>query len=121
MTGKRLLAVAAMIEALTGLALMFQPALLVQLLLGGSIAGAGVALGRVAGFGLLSLGIACWPRFGTSFPALWAMLVYNVLTAAYLAYLWLSGGPVGRLLIPATVLHGVLALALAGAWLKHRH
>jgi hypothetical protein len=52
----------AIIEAVTGLALMAVPCGVVRLLLGGEISGASIALGRVAGFGLLSLGNACWPR-----------------------------------------------------------
>ena len=51
----------AIIEAATGLALMAVPSVVVRLLLGSEISGASVPLGRVAGLGLLSLGIACWP------------------------------------------------------------
>jgi len=57
----RLLKLTAIIEAATGLALMAVPSVVVQLLLGGKISGASVPLGRVGGFALLSLGMACWP------------------------------------------------------------
>jgi hypothetical protein len=57
----RLLTLTAIIEAATGLALMAAPSLAVRLLLGSEISGASLPLGRVAGFGLLSLGLACWP------------------------------------------------------------
>ena len=57
----RLLTLTAVIEAATGLALIAVPAVVVRLLLGSEISGAGIPLGRVAGFGLLSLGVACWP------------------------------------------------------------
>jgi hypothetical protein len=45
--------VAAVIEAATGLALMIHPPLLSHLLLGEGVSGAGMALGRIAGFALL--------------------------------------------------------------------
>jgi hypothetical protein len=73
----RLLTLTAIIEAATGLALMGVPSVVVRLLLGGEISGAGIPLGRVAGFGLLSLGMACWPGrdpTGNAAPALQAML-----------------------------------------------
>jgi hypothetical protein len=54
----RLLTLTALIEAAAGLALMAVPSVVARLLLGGEISGAGIPLGRVAGFGLLSLGIA---------------------------------------------------------------
>lgn len=120
MRSKTLLALGAIIEALMGLALTFHPALVVRLLLGGALSGAGLALGRVAGFGLLSLGLACWPRAGAALPAIQAMFTYNLLATVYLAYLRLGGELVGRLLLPAIVLHAVLALLFARAWSKER-
>jgi hypothetical protein len=77
-----LLTLTAIIEAATGLALMAVPAVVVRLLLGGEISGAGIPLGRVAGFGLLALGMACWPGrdpTGNTAPAFRAMLTYNSL------------------------------------------
>ena len=56
-----LLTLSASIEAATGVALMAVPSVVVRLLLGGEISGASIPIGRVAGFGLLSLGVACWP------------------------------------------------------------
>ena len=87
---KKLLGLAAIIEAATGLALMIHPPLVTRLLLGDGVSGAGMALGRVAGFALLSLGLACWSRLdsaGANTPALRAMLTYNLLATLYLAYL----------------------------------
>src|ERR1700752_4380757 len=112
---KKLLDVAAVIEAATGLALMIHPPLLPQLLLGEVVSGAGMALGRVAGFALLSLGLACWPdrespRSNT--PALRALLTYNLLATLYLAYLGLGGQSVGSLLWPAVAMHALLTLLL---------
>ena len=117
---KKLLGVAASIEAATGIVLMIYPPLLSALLLGEGVSRAGMALGRVAGFALFSLGLACWPgadSAGTSNPALRALLTYNLLTTLYLAFLGLAGQSVGRLLWPAVALHAVLAFLLARAWL----
>jgi hypothetical protein len=115
----KLLHVAAAIEAATGLALIIDPPILSQLLLGDGVSGAGMALGRVAGFALLSLGLACWPgpeSAGANAPALRALLTYNLLATLYLAYLGIAGQFVGSLLWPAVVLHAVLTLLLARAW-----
>src|SRR5947209_2897731 len=114
---KRLLALAAALEAVTGLALMIDPAVVARLLLGGHLPGVGTALGRVAGFALLSLGLACWPRPGpASARALRALLTYNPLVTLYLLYLGIGGEWVGSLLWPAVALHALLTLLLAGAW-----
>ena len=117
---KRLLGLAAVIEAATGLALIIHPPLLSHLLLGEGVSGAGMALGRVGGIALLSLGLACWPGLESAdvnTPALRALLTYNLLATLYLAYLGISGGLVGSLLWPAVVIHGVLMLLLGRAWL----
>ena len=105
----RSLRLAAAIESATGVALMAVPTVVVWLLLGGEISGAGIPLGRVAGFGLLSLGIACWPGRGpadNAAPALRAMLTYNSLATLYLLYLGIGREWVGPLLWPAVALHG---------------
>src|SRR5688572_6540883 len=115
---KALLIVTAILESMTGLALIMQPAIVARLLLGAELSGAGLSLGRLAGFGLLSLGVACWPLREPAFPALPAMLIYNLLAAAYLGYLQLAGALVGKFLLPAVLLHALLTVLLAGAWFK---
>ena len=115
----RLLSLAAVIEGATGLALMIHPPLLSQVLLGEAVSGAGIALGRVAGFALLALGLACWPgsdAAGANISALRAILTYNVLATVYLGYLGIGGQWVGSLLWPAVAIHAILALLLARAW-----
>jgi len=115
---KKLQRVAAAIEAATGLALMIYPLLVVVLLSGGGLSGAGIGVGRLAGFALLSLGLACWPNLdsaGANIPALRALLTYNLLTTLYLAYLGIDGQWVGSLLWPAVALHAVLTFLLARA------
>ena len=101
---KRLLSLAAVLEAATGLALMIYHPVVTRLLLGDEVSGAGDALGRVAGFALLALGLACWPdsdAAGANISALRAILTYNLLATVYLGYLGISGQWVGSLLWPA--------------------
>ena len=117
----RWLGLTAIIEAATGLALMIDPPAVTQWLLGAQVSGASVALGRVGGFGLLSLGMACWPGrngAGESAPAFRAMLTYNLLVTLYLVYLGVRGEWVGRLLWPAAALHIVVTVFLVRAWFE---
>jgi len=113
MTTRTLVRLSAAIEAATGVALIVVPDLVARLLLGAELSGSGIAVARVAGIGLLSLGLACWPTAGDPTPsAVWALLAYNLLAASYLGYLRVGGGFVAFLLWPACVLHALLALLL---------
>ncbi|WP_378946161.1 hypothetical protein [Mesorhizobium sp. ANAO-SY3R2] len=117
-----LLAIAALVEAVTGIALIAIPDAVVQLLLGQGLTGTGLAVGRLTGIALLALGIGAWVgrledgRTATSA----AMLVYNVLAAIYLLYLGLDGALVGKLLWPAVAIHAVLGLLFVRAWFSQR-
>ena len=113
---------AALVEIATGLLLLVHPSALAWLLFGTDLTSsqAALALGRLAGCALLSLGWACWPRHsaaGTS--GLSALLIYNVLVTILLAYLGRVEGLEGILLWPAVALHVVLATLLARRCLKH--
>ena len=111
----KILAFAAVVEGGTGLALMFDPALVAALLVGVDLAPAGNALGRWAGIVLVALGLACWPspaRAERGSAAFRAMLTYNSLTALYLAYLGTLAHLRGFLLWPGIALHAVVALLL---------
>lgn len=106
--------ISALIEAATGVALIGLPNAVARLLLGTGLSSSGVAVARVAGFGLLALGIACWPGSGDATPHVTrALFVYNLLAGLYLGYLRVGGGFVSYLLWPACVLHIVLGLLLA--------
>ena len=113
------LALAAVSEAATGVVLMGDPSLVARLLLGAELSGVAVAVGRVAGIGLLSLGLACWPGKETTRPALGAMATYNLLVTCYLLYLGLRCEWVGPLLSPAAAWHAILTPLLARAWIRH--
>jgi hypothetical protein len=112
----KLLAIAAIAEAATGLALLVVPSLVGSLLLGVELTGVAIPIACVLGIALIALGVACWPGR----TALCGMLTYSAMATAFLAYLGIRGHWVGPLLWPAVVLHGVIAILLGRAWLLSR-
>jgi hypothetical protein len=110
---ERVLILAALSEATTGVALLIVPSLVGRLLFGEDLYGLPLAVARVAGIALFSLGLACWPGKEASRTAALAMLTYNLLVAIYFLYLGLHGEWVGVLLWPAAVLHGIVTILLA--------
>lgn len=111
----KLIAVAAAVEVAAGLIFIVSPPLVARLILNADLNAAGQAVGRVVGFGLLGLGLACWPGStpvsGKSAAAR-GLLAYNLLAAIFFVYLGVQGTMVGMLLWPVAVLHAVLAIAL---------
>jgi hypothetical protein len=107
---KKALALAAVAEAGLGLVLLVYPPIVVRLLLGADIAGAGIVVSRVAGIALIALGVACWPG-----PPRVGMLTYSAAVTLYLAYVGFVGGLSGILLWPAVILHVILTVLLARA------
>jgi hypothetical protein len=112
----RLLALTAVLELATGLALLIVPSLVSWLLLGMELTGVSIPIARVTGIALFGLGVACWPNW----RALCGMLTYSALVTLYLTYVGIRGEWVGILLWPAVVLHAVLTVLLAGLWFKTR-
>ena len=113
---RKILAFAAVVEIATGLALAVDPALVARLLIGAGAPVADASLGRSLGIAILALGMACWPgrqsvEKGSS-AAFRAMLLYNVLTALFLVYLFTVSHLGGVLLWPGAVLHAVVASLL---------
>ena len=108
----RVLAIAAVLELATGLALLILPSLVGRLLFGAEFTGIANQAARVTGIALVALGVGCWP----SSTAFCGMLTYSALATLYLAYLGVTGEWVGPLLWPAVVLHAVLTLLLARGW-----
>ena len=112
---KRFLTLTAIIEAATGLALIGVPAIVVRLLLRAEISGASMPLGRVAGAALLALGVACLlARDDTQSSAarglVVAMLMYNIVATAVLAFAGIGLGLHGVVLWPAVVLHAAMGV-----------
>lgn len=102
------------------MALIVVPSLVSRLLLGTELSGAAVAVGRVAGISLLSLGLACWPGKETTLAAQYGMATYGLLVTLYLVHLGVRCEWVGPLLWPAVALHALLTLLLARAWFSAR-
>jgi len=118
----RLLSVGGVLETLSGLGLLLDPAGGASALFGSSIEGAGVAIGRIGGAGLLSLGIACWlarktPTSPASVGVAWAYLAYNVVTCVTLVWASVALGGGSLPALGGAVLHGVLGAAMLGALL----
>ena len=108
---KTVLLLAALAEAATGAALLAFPSIVLRLLFGAEVAGAGEVTGRIAGIALIGLGVACWPD-GSTRPALRGMLTYSLLATLFLVYVGVRGVSVGVLLWPAVVAHAILIALL---------
>jgi hypothetical protein len=112
----KLIAFSAGVEAATGLVLIVDPSLVARLLLGTELSAGGEAVGRVAGFALLALGLACWPHAGPpsrATPAVRGLLIYNILAAVFFLYVGFRREFMGLLLWPAAVLHAALGILFA--------
>ena len=84
---KKVLVLAAVSEAATGVALLIVPSLVGQLLFGEELTGVAIPVARVTGIALIALGVACWPG-----PPLVGMLTYSAAVTLYLAYVGFAGG-----------------------------
>ena len=102
--------VSAIIEILTGIALLVVPLFVIGLLLGDGLGPTGVAVARVLGIGLLSVGIAGWesPGQDTRLAPRAGLCSYNVGAAMLFVILGTTGGMTGLLLWPAAVLHALI-------------
>jgi hypothetical protein len=116
MKTKTLSLISSAIELVTGNALIVAPSLVASVLLSAELTPGGEAVARVGGCGLVALAIACWPP-GACLPGerdhqqpIRALFLYNLLAGCYLAYLEISGDFASIFLIPAAILHGILAL-----------
>jgi hypothetical protein len=114
-----ILTVGAVLEITVGLGLLLIPALVAELLLRAPLEGAGLVVARLAGGGLLAVGLACWaarrtPTTPTGLGVCRAFLAYNVVAVAVLfrAYPPLPGGLAA---LGAGILHFVVAVALLAA------
>ena len=113
---KHLLKLTAIIEAGTGIGLLAVPSFVAQLLLGAPLdAPAAITVARVAGAGLLALGIACWfashdTQSCAAQGVVSAMVVYNLGAVIVLGAAGIQAPPPGIALWPAVVLHAAMAV-----------
>jgi hypothetical protein len=84
---KKVLMLAAVSEAATGVALLMVPSLVGRWLFGEELTGVAIPVARVLGIALIAFGVACWP--GT--PRV-GMLTYNAAVTLYLASVGFAGG-----------------------------
>lgn len=120
---RKILAFTVIVETGTGLLLLLDPALVVSLLVGADLTGAGVVVARCFGMTLIALGLACWRGRQSAenvAAAVLGMLVYNAVIALYLAYVGTAGHLGGVLLWPAVVVHAAVALLLIWTWRNER-
>ena len=112
---KRLLTVTALIETAGGLGLILMPSVVVRLLLGSELLGAGISLGRLTGVALLTLGIVCWLASSDTQSCaargiVTAMTLYHIGAVLILACAGLQLPAVGIGLWPAVILHAAMAV-----------
>lgn len=113
---KKLLITTAIIEIGTGLSLMCLPTLVIWLLIGvQKPSHEALIVSRVAGAGLLAIGIACWLASDDSgSPSqdglLWGILIYNVGACTILTLAGSMIPMVGIALWPASVIHALMTI-----------
>jgi membrane protease YdiL (CAAX protease family) len=113
---KKLLMTTAIVEMATGIVLLAVPALLASILFGGALdTSTGLAVARVAGAALLSLGVACWfagrdARSRAAIGIVAAMLIYNLAVVVLCLSSRYGAGMTGMGLLPASTLHSALAV-----------
>jgi hypothetical protein len=122
---KRLLTIGAGLESGAGLGLLVAPSALALGLLGSPLDGSGLVVARLAGAGLLALGIACWkarvtPTAPAALGVSWAFLVYNAVVCIVLAGTNPPLAGRGLLVVGASALHGLLGIGLGSALMARR-
>jgi hypothetical protein len=120
---KKPLVFAAASEAATGLFSLVYPSIVVRVLFGVEISGAGIVMSRIAGISLIALGLACWAKDDISNSgngALRGMLTYSLLAALYLVYLGIGREWIGKLRWPAVAVHAVVTILFARPWCNER-
>lgn len=122
MSTQALLIVTAFVEVGAGIAQLGVPSLAAEILLGEGLANPqSVVVARVAGFAVISLGVACWSgrngerRAQAGLVA--AMLIYNLAVPVVLVHAWIGFALQGQAFWPACLLHTALAIwCIAGLW-----
>jgi len=116
---KKILMLAALAEAGTGVILLAYPPIVVRLLFAAEIGGAGVIMSRIASIALIGLGVACWPG-NSAVQQLYGMLTYGTLAMLYLIRIGIRGAAEGPLLWPGVVVHAIIVALLVRARFKEQ-
>ena len=117
MNSRLLFKASAIVEIMAGLAFLVAPTLVAGLLLGDVLGATGVAVARVLGIALLSVGVAGWESPGQAIrlaPRA-GLCIYNVGVAIAFIIIGASGGMNGILLWPTTVLHALIGAMMLWA------
>lgn len=118
-----LLSIAAVLETAVALGLLVDPPGVASILLQSKLEAPGDVISRIAGGGLLALGIACWfarktPLAPAGLGVAWALLAYNVVACVTLAWAGTALASGGLPALSASVLHGLFGAALLGTLLR---
>ena len=110
MNARALFNASAIVEISTGLSLLVAPLFVIGLLLGDGLGPTGVAVARVLGIGLLSVGVAAWesPGQDTGLAPRAGLCIYNVGAAIVFVIVGTTGGMAGMLLWPVAGLHALI-------------
>ena len=111
----KLLKVTSVLEILVGLALIFIPSAVIQILIGAAVTDVIETIGRLTGIVFLSFGISCWQGKGSesekiNMSVVTGMFAYNLIVSVFFFYLKFAGGYNGLLLLPAAILHLIITL-----------
>jgi hypothetical protein len=118
---KQLILLACAVELGTGVVAALSPSLLVWLLWAIPLTVGGELAGRLAGFALVSLAVACWPSPAQSdTAALRALLLYNGLGALLFLTLAVRTPFHGIVFWPALLFHVLMSALLLIAWWPRR-
>ena len=118
-----LLSIAGVLETVVALGLLVDPPGVASILLQSRLDASGEVISRIAGGGLLAIGIACWcarktPLAPASLGVAWAVLAYNVVACVTLAWAFTAMASGGLPALSASVLHGLFGVALLGTLLR---
>ena len=118
-----LLSIAGVLETVVALGLLVDPSGVASILLRSRLDAPGEVISRIAGGGLLAIGIACWcarktPLAPASLGVAWALLAYNVVACVTLAWAGTAMASGGLPALSASVLHGLFGAALLGTLLR---
>ncbi len=121
MNNRLLFNASAIVEVLTGLAMLAAPLFVIGLLLGDGLGPIGVAVARVLGIGLLSVGVAGWesPGQDSRLAPRAGLCIYNVGAAIVFVILGTTGGMNAPLLWPVVGLHGLIGALML--WVISAH